>query len=123
GPAKIEGSGEMRLPHPEKDFEVTLSVDQLTVNKRLLDRLPDSFHKIEEWFQPTGRATLAFDCKCKDGQFTHKHCFISPQGMQASYKNFRYPIDAIWGKLDYDLLSTALVLDLQAELSKQPITV
>jgi hypothetical protein len=122
GEAMIEGSGTTLLPNPEKNYQATLSVNRLAVNKRLLERLPESYQKIRDLFQPNGPATLRIDCECRDGQHTNQHCYIHPKRMNALYKNFPYPIDGIQGELAYDLLKAALKIDLKAELAGQPIT-
>jgi hypothetical protein len=125
GPAKIEASGTTELPQPDKNFNVQLVIDRLPVNANLLNSLPKISQTIQTMFQPTGPATLRFECACRDGKYTNNHCFIFPKGMSACFHRFKYPIHQISGVLDYDLLREALKIDLRAHLAKQaePFTI
>jgi hypothetical protein len=85
-------------------FELNLT--NLQVGPALFDRvcprMPPKYVEIRDMFDPAGPADITFECRReKDGQ--RRRCLVKPKGMSATYRGFRYPLQAIRGTIEITL--------------------
>lgn len=102
-----------------------LTVEHLMLTPNLFDRLPPKLQGVEELFSPSGPINLTYGFE-RDGDRWTKSCTVRPQGIHATYADFRYPLEQLNGKLELTVVEgepERLDVDLTGLASGRPISI
>jgi hypothetical protein len=83
--------------------ELDLDVTGLPVGKEVLDRLPSDIAFIKKDYSPGGPISFGYRHRRRPGGRPSKVWTVRPQGMTASYDDFRYPVEDVRGTVRVDV--------------------
>jgi hypothetical protein len=126
GPARVAFGGKLQQRGGDPDLNGHLVVTHLALSREFFDRLPATFHNIQEQFAPAGPVKLDMVFSRVAGRL-HKHCILSPEDLSAEFNRFRYPLKHLTGKLDYDFDEARsrdlLTVDLVGYAGLRPVSI
>jgi hypothetical protein len=79
--------------------KLDVTIDDLPVNKSLLDQLPEKYHPLQEEFTPSGPINVHFALWHDDKDLLRRRLTLLPQRMSASFFKFPYPLSRITGNI------------------------
>ncbi len=127
GAAQVTGSGMALLPCPERDFTCSVQVRQLHLCDKLFEQMPKKLQRLNDMFLPAGPATLEIDCACRDGQWTAlaggepSRVALLPEGLKVLFERFKYPLDRLGGRIDYNLQTQLVSVDVTGFTGPRPV--
>jgi len=114
GDASLEGSAEFQSLAAASDYRIRLKLDRLTVDDRLIARLPPRMQSTVEDFGPVGKLSASVEISRSDGRTTVA-CTVRPLGMSATYAEFPYRVDGITGSLQYSDAGRTPIIKVQLD--------
>jgi hypothetical protein len=106
--------------------EMTWKVEHVPVSKELFDKMPTTMGVFRDDYRPNGPATVTHTFEPLPGGGWVKTYMVEPEGMTATYRLFRYPVDNVRGKIEYRTTHDHRMdcsFDLTCTTSDRPITV
>jgi len=131
GKAQVWARGRGLLPCPDCDFEGELEIKHLPLHE-FFAKLPERYEqlkKLDQLFRPEGPATIRVECARRAGQWTRRVsggesiASLQPEGIQAKFDKFPYPLERLSGALKLNLASGRTEVDVLAYAGIRPVLI
>ena len=129
GASRFSAKGRSRLPCPEREFDLELSVEKFRVTDPILAQLPEKVEKTIRLFRPDGTATVKLSLRRRDGKWAELDdgreptVSILPENASGNFVKFPYPLTGATGSIDYLLMSKRADFEVRANAGSCPVTV
>ncbi len=127
GESIVTAHAAANLPCITCEFEGAVEVKHLQLGSKLFSRLPKRLKNLYALFEPAGPATLRAEGVYRNGQWTslasgqNSYVSLQPQGIDIAFKHFDYPVKRVNGRIDMDLLSKLVRVDVMGHANKSPV--
>jgi hypothetical protein len=122
-PPVSSGSG---LPEELPLREMTFKVEHLEVAPALFHYLPDAMQSFRDEYKPSGLVTVSHAYQRPQPGRWERHWVIQPEGMDAEFVKFPYPVERITGTIERHTTSdhsNLITIDVAGFASNRPVTV
>ncbi len=129
GETRLRATGERASFREGAEMSGELTVENLSVNAELFERLPPqlaALRRVNEDFAPTGPLDLTWKFQAKDGELAQEGT-LTLKGLRLRFREFPYPLVAVTGTLDANVAPEGhlamLRMDLTGMAGGQPVRV
>ncbi len=124
---------DLRLPECKAELEdihrlvreLDVGIEHLNITPTILDRFPEQLRFIRKDYSPAGPLSVHYTYRQAGESRLVKECLVEPEGMDACFDDFPYPLKQVRGKIRVDLRSLPgvdVAMDLSAQAGGKPVT-
>lgn len=129
GAAQVTARGTGSLLSCKDNFEGTLEVKNLYVNKTLFTRLPLEMQPVYKYFEPEGPTSVRIDYARREGAWSEhssgvrSRLLVKPEGVTVTFVHFPYPLPQLTGQLEVDLETGRIDADVVGMAHGRPVNI
>lgn len=129
GGAKLKARGVSQVPCPDQNFEAFIDIDGLRITDEIVKRLPEKTQEVIHLFEPKGQVGIRVAVVKRDGEWARFEdgreptIAMLPDGVSAVFQKFPYPLAAVTGTIDYQLISKKTRFHLAAKADGQTVKI